>query len=62
MDYITTSDMADKWGISRRRVTKLCQDGRIEGAILRGRTWLVPDNARKPERARSGPKKKETEE
>jgi len=49
MEYITTTDMAEKWNISRRRVTTLCRDGRIEGAILRGNTWLVPDDAKKPE-------------
>lgn len=38
-----------KWDISRRRVTLLCSQGRIDGAILRGNTWLIPENAAKPE-------------
>lgn len=49
MELLTTSEMAEKWNISRRRVTTLCREGRIEGAILRGNTWLIPDNAIKPE-------------
>lgn len=49
MDFITTSEMAEKWNISRRRVTTLCKEGRIEGAILRGNTWLIPEDAKKPE-------------
>lgn len=49
MDFITTSEMAEKWSISRRRVTTLCKEGRIEGAILRGNTWLIPEDAKKPE-------------
>ena len=49
MEFLTTTEMAVKWNISRRRVTTLCREGRIEGAILRGNTWLVPDDAKKPE-------------
>lgn len=49
MEFLTTTEMAEKWNISRRRVTTLCREGRVEGAILRGNTWLVPDNAKKPE-------------
>lgn len=49
MDLLTTSEMAEKWNISRRRVTTLCSEGRIEGAILRGNTWLIPEDAKKPE-------------
>ena len=33
MELLTTSEMAKKWDISRRRVTTLCAEGRIEGAI-----------------------------
>jgi DNA (cytosine-5)-methyltransferase 1 len=47
MDYLTTSEMAEKCDISRRRVTLLCSQGRIEGAILKGNTWLIPENAEK---------------
>ena len=49
MEFLTTTEMAEKWNISRRRVTTLCREGRIEGAILRGNTWLVPDDAKKPD-------------
>lgn len=49
MELLTTTQMAEKWEISRRRVTTLCREGRIEGAILRGNTWLIPDDAQKPD-------------
>ena len=49
MGLLTTSEMAKKWDISRRRVTTLCAEGRIEGAILKGNTWLIPENAEKPD-------------
>ena len=43
MELITTTQMAEKWEISRRRVTTLCKEGRIEGAML------IPDDAEKPD-------------
>lgn len=49
MEYLTTTEMAEKWNLSRRRVTTLCREGRIEGAILKGNTWLIPKDTNKPE-------------
>lgn len=59
MNYFTTVEMSDKWGISSRRISLLCTQGRIEGAIKKGKTWLLPENAIKPEDRR---KKKSTED
>ena len=49
MKYLTVKQTAEKWNISRRRVSKLCSEGRIEGAKLMGNVWLVPEDAKKPE-------------
>ena len=49
MEFLTTSEAAKNWNISRRRVSLLCAQGRIIGAIHKGNLWLVPDDARKPE-------------
>lgn len=49
MEFLTTTEMAKKWNISRRRIAALCKDGRIEGAVLKGKTWLVPSDADKPD-------------
>lgn len=49
MEYLTTTQIAEKWNISRRRVSKLCAEGRIEGAMHMGNMWLVPENAQKPD-------------
>ena len=38
-----------KWGITQRRVAIYCKEGRFEGAILKGRTWLIPGNVEKPD-------------
>jgi hypothetical protein len=49
MEFLTTSEMAIKWNISRRRIATLCSEERIEGAILKGKTWLIPSDAEKPD-------------
>ncbi len=48
MEYLTTAEVAEKWGITRRRVTVLCDEGRIIGAVQKGNIWLIPQNAEKP--------------
>ena len=45
---ITTDQAATAWGISRRRVQQLARTGRIPGAVLFGRDWLIPAETRKP--------------
>ncbi len=49
MDYLTSAECAKKWNVSQRRVAIYCKEGRIEGAVLMGRMWLIPANADKPE-------------
>ncbi|MDD3238552.1 MAG: DNA-binding protein [Lachnospira sp.] len=49
MNYLTTAECAKKWKVSQRRVAIYCKEGRIEGAELKGRTWLIPDDTEKPE-------------
>lgn len=49
MEFLTTTEMAGKWKLSRRRVTTLCREGRIAGAIMKGNTWLIPEDTKKPE-------------
>ena len=50
MKYLTSSEMAVKWNISERSVRNYCNNGRVVGAILHGKTWLIPENAEKPKR------------
>lgn len=52
MEYLTTVELSNKWGISSRRIGVLCAEGRIEGAIKKGKTWLIPDTSQKPDDAR----------
>lgn len=48
MDYISAQEAAKKWGISERRVQKLCEENRIPGVIKFSRMWLIPKDAKKP--------------
>ena len=61
MEYLTVKEIAEKWGISGRRVNLLCNEGRITGAEKKGFMWLIPENAVKPADLRYG-KKRITEE
>lgn len=48
--YITVGAAADSWQISERSVRNYCAQGRIEGALLEGKTWKIPSTAQKPDR------------
>ena len=56
MEYMTTVEMSEKWNITSRRIGVLCSEGRIEGVIKKGKTWLIPADAIKPvdQRIKSG--------
>ena len=49
MDYLTSAECAEKWNVSQRRVAIYCKEGRIDGAVQRGRMWVIPLDAKKPE-------------
>lgn len=50
--YITVKEASKKWGISDRRVRKLCSEGKISGAIRESGIWKIPLDANKPEDGR----------
>ena len=58
MEYLTSVEMSEKWGITGRRISVLCSEGRIEGAIKKGKTWLIPSDTKKPADARYKKNKK----
>ena len=51
MKYLLVADIAKKWNMSERSVRNYCAQGRVNGACLTGKTWNIPENAQKPERA-----------
>jgi hypothetical protein len=48
MEYMSAPQAAKKWGISERRVQKLCEGNRIPGVSKLGYMWLIPKDAEKP--------------
>ena len=50
--YISVKQAAEKWNISDRRVRVLCSEGRIPDVIREGRSWKIPETAKKPEDGR----------
>ena len=48
MEYMTSAECAEKWNVSQRWVAIQCKEGRIEGAVQKGRMWFIPDGTEKP--------------
>ena len=41
-EYITSKEAAEILEISTKRVVGLCNDGRLNGAVRKGRVWKIP--------------------
>ena len=52
MEYLSISQTAEKWGLSKRRVQVLCSENRIPGVMRVGSYWTIPADAEKPKDAR----------
>ncbi len=50
MKYLKVSEVAEKWGISERSVRNYCANDRVDGAVLIGKIWHIPETATKPKR------------
>lgn len=59
MNYISVKATSEKWGISERRIQKLCEENRINGTEKFGRAWMIPKDAEKPIDGRLKKAKKE---
>jgi len=52
LEFMSAPEAARKWGISERRVQKLCEENRIPGVAKFSRLWLIPKDAEKQADAR----------
>ena len=50
MNFLSVSEIAKLWNLSKRSVRNYCAEGRIPGAYLVGKTWMIPSDAVKPGR------------
>ncbi len=60
IQYMSAREAAEKWNISRRRVSILCAENRIPNVAMLGNMWLIPRDAKKPLDARFKNKAKQT--
>lgn len=44
MKYLTSEEVAEKKGLSIRRIQQMCRDGGFDGAFKEGKSWLIPDD------------------
>ncbi len=52
VEFLTTKQASIEWNISQRRITKLCEENRIKGAVKTAGIWLMPVDTQKPQDAR----------
>ena len=45
MQYLSTREMAEKWGVSMTLIKRLCNQGRIVGAVYKDGVWRIPEDA-----------------
>ena len=50
MKFLSVAEIAKLWNVSERSVRNYCAEGRIPGAYLVGKTWMIPNDAVKPDR------------
>ena len=49
--FIGVKEASIKWNISERSVRNYCALGRVKDAVLVGKTWMIPEDAKKPIRS-----------
>ncbi len=60
MNYLSVAEIAVKWKMSERSIRNYCNEGRIVGAFLVGKTWAIPETAAKPARKNKSEKSRTT--
>jgi hypothetical protein len=48
MEWMTVKEAGALWGISPRRATILCAEGKVNGAQRLGNIWVIPKGTDKP--------------
>ena len=47
-EMMTVKQASERWGLFDTRITKLCREGKIPGAVKNGKSWLLPADTPKP--------------
>ena len=48
MEFMTTIQAAEKWGLSERRLQTICNEGKIPGVVKFGKALAIPMDAERP--------------
>lgn len=48
MEYNSIKETAERWNVSERHVRRYCTEGKVKGAVMQDKTWLIPKDAAKP--------------
>ncbi len=48
-EMITVKQASERWGIFDSRITRLCREGKIPGAVKEKKSWLIPADTPKPD-------------
>ena len=43
----TCKEMAAIWNVTERTVSAFCKEGKIPGAVKNGKSWQIPDDAKR---------------
>ena len=46
--YLSLRETSYKWNVSERRVNQYVTEGRIPGVERFGKSWAIPEDAKKP--------------
>ena len=50
MDYKSIKEMSMLWEVSERTIREYCSNNKVPGAMMVGKTWLIPADAERPNR------------
>ena len=52
MEFITVSQYAELHNLSERTVRNWCSEGKMDGAFLSGKTWIIPADTPLPQKGK----------
>lgn len=46
--YLTVNEVAEKWGLTPRRIRTMCMNGQIVGTLKLGHEWAILSDSERP--------------